>query len=283
MPRIEHITENNVEMKFCGKCKKFNPLDNFGNSCSTWDKLRPTCKNCLKEINLLNKDKRTEYNKQYWEKTKDEQKEKCKKWREENKEYVKEKMTEWLENNKEYKKQKDKEYRINNWEKKKEYNRNWQRKNYADMKSNPERAEELAQYKIKTNTSRRIREILGSNKSEKCMDYVGISLDDFKLHLEKQFTKEMTWENYGENKDKNKKDAWHIDHYIPCKAFDLSDPIQVKACFYYKNLRPLWASENIEKKDEYDEDELKEYLEWYNTNVENKKLSKKNNKKIIVV
>ena len=149
MPRIEHKIENNVEKKHCGKCKTFKPLDNFGNASDTWDLLRNTCKDCLKQENLNKKDKITEYNKKYWQETKKEQTEKNKKWKEENSEYYKAYMRNWLENNKEHKREKDKEYRIKNWEKRKEQINRWRKKDYHDMKTNPERREELFLLKIK--------------------------------------------------------------------------------------------------------------------------------------
>ena len=263
MPRIEHKIENNIESKYCGHCKIYKALINFGNSSTTWDTLRPTCKDCLKQGNVENKDKRTEYNKKYWEETKDTQKEKNKIWREENKEYVKEKMQDWLESNKERKKQTDKEYRIKNWDKKKEYNRNWRKADYDSMKNDSSRIDEFALYKIKSNTSRRIREMLGQQKSKKTMDYVGIKLDKFKEYLEFQFTEGMSWDNYGETIDKDKKNAWHIDHILPCNAFDFNNEMHVKACFYYENLRPFWATENIIKKDKYDVNEFNKYIEQF--------------------
>ena len=48
----------------------------------------------------------------------------------------------------------------------------------------------------------------------------------------------MTWKNYGE---------WHIDHIKPCSKFNLTDEEEQKKCFNYKNLQPLWASENTSK------------------------------------
>lgn len=54
-------------------------------------------------------------------------------------------------------------------------------------------------------------------------------------HIEAKFERDMTWENYGE---------WHIDHIMPCSAFDLTNPDHVKVCFNWQNLRPLWAKEN---------------------------------------
>jgi hypothetical protein len=52
----------------------------------------------------------------------------------------------------------------------------------------------------------------------------------------------MTFNNHGFGKDK-----WHIDHIIPCSAFNLTDIEQQQKCFNYKNLQPLWQEENFRK------------------------------------
>lgn len=57
-------------------------------------------------------------------------------------------------------------------------------------------------------------------------------------YLSLLFSDGMSWDNYGE---------WHIDHIIPCAAFDLSNPTEQKQCFHYTNLQPLWAYENKSK------------------------------------
>ncbi len=261
--RIEHQVNDGIESKWCGKCQTFKPLDKFGKSRQTWDKLRPTCKDCLHQHNVENKEQRTEYNKKYWQETKDVQKEKNKQWRENNKEHMKEYNRKWVEANKEHKKQKDAEYRIKNWDKKKAYNAKWQRENYAKMKADPNRTTELTEYKIKTNTSRRIREILGQDKSKKCMDYVGCSLDKFRIMLETQFQDGMSWNNYGENVEGGKTRVWHIDHRIPCDAFDFTKEIHKNACFHYKNLQPLWWDVNIKKLNKVDKEAFDNYIKWY--------------------
>jgi hypothetical protein len=261
--RINHQIIDDMECKWCGKCRVFKPLERFGVSKQTWDKFRPTCKDCLHEHNMNTKEQRTEYNKKYWEETKEAQSEKSKKWRENNKDRVKENMKRWLEENKEYKKQKDAEYRKRNWEHRKQMNAKWQRENYAKMKSDPSRMEELANHKIKYNTSRRIREILGQQKSDKCMDYVACSLVKFRILLETKFEDGMTWKNYGENPDGGKTRAWHIDHIIPCNAFDMKNPIHRKACFHYTNMQPLWWDANIRKKDTFDVKVRDNYIKWY--------------------
>lgn len=77
--------------------------------------------------------------------------------------------------------------------------------------------------------------------SLKIQEIVGCSPEQLRIHLESQFLPWMTWSNHGEK--------WHIDHEIPCRAFDLTDPEQAKRCFHYSNLRPLEAKENIRKSD----------------------------------
>ena len=69
---------------------------------------------------------------------------------------------------------------------------------------------------------------------------VGYTLDDLVLHLERQFTDGMSWENIG---------AWEIDHIRP-KAFfryETSEDDLFKECWSLANLRPLWARENRSK------------------------------------
>lgn len=69
----------------------------------------------------------------------------------------------------------------------------------------------------------------------------GYTADKLKKHLEQQFTKEMTWENYGE--------FWEIDHIIPISAFNFQTPddIDFKRCWALKNLQPLEKSINRSK------------------------------------
>lgn len=52
----------------------------------------------------------------------------------------------------------------------------------------------------------------------------------------------MNWDNYNH-------ETWHIDHIIPCAAFDLTNPIHQRICFNWRNLQPLWGNENISKHD----------------------------------
>ena len=72
---------------------------------------------------------------------------------------------------------------------------------------------------------------------------LGCTIEEFRDHLESQLTEGMSWDNRNE---------WHIDHIIPCAAFDLEDAEQQKVCFNYRNLQPLWAADNLKKSDSYE-------------------------------
>jgi len=69
--------------------------------------------------------------------------------------------------------------------------------------------------------------------------FIGTSLEGLQGWLELQWKPGMNWEEYGK--------AWHIDHKRPIASFDLTIEAEVKACFHFTNLQPLWADENIRK------------------------------------
>lgn len=85
----------------------------------------------------------------------------------------------------------------------------------------------------------------GVYKSEHTFDLLGCSIEYLRDYLEKQFEPGMSWDNIGE---------WHIDHIIPCSYFDLTDPIQQRICFNFRNLQPLWAKDNQTKSNKLFED-----------------------------
>ena len=85
----------------------------------------------------------------------------------------------------------------------------------------------------------RFKKFFKGGKSRSIRRLMGCTLPEFKKHLESQFAKGMTWENYGSK--------WHIDHILPCSSFDHTDFNQVKTCWHWTNLRPLCAIKNMQK------------------------------------
>jgi hypothetical protein len=72
--------------------------------------------------------------------------------------------------------------------------------------------------------------------------YLGCSIDDLKLYLERRFEDGMTWENH--TNDEGIK-GWHIHHIRPRASFNLSREVELKECFNFKNLTPKWGQENV--------------------------------------
>lgn len=68
---------------------------------------------------------------------------------------------------------------------------------------------------------------------------IGCPVHQLQEHLEKQFTPEMNWDNYGS--------YWHVDHIRPCASFDLSRREEQHRCFHFSNLQPLEGRENVRK------------------------------------
>lgn len=79
-------------------------------------------------------------------------------------------------------------------------------------------------------------------KSKRMVELLGFTLDEFKAHLEAQFTKGMSWEEFMAGRI-------HIDHVIPVASFNITSDScnEFVACWSLANLRPLWASENLSK------------------------------------
>jgi hypothetical protein len=174
---------------------------------------RYMCKDCNKEYNIKNKKHIKEYNKNRYENNRSEIINKIKTYHFNNKEKIKEYTKIWFKDNK---------HHINEYNRKK-YNSN-------------------IEFKIKLSLRNSLLKKLKYKNTEKIissLDLLGCSVQDFKLHLEKQFLPEMNWENHG--------DIWEIDHIKPCASFNLIDINQQKECFHYTNMQPLFKTTEIAK------------------------------------
>jgi len=95
-------------------------------------------------------------------------------------------------------------------------------------------------FKLLTTLRTGLRHFLkGTKKCSTTKELLGMNIDQFWNHLESKFKPGMTKENHGK--------IWHIDHIIPCAAFDQSNPEDQKVCWHYTNLQPLFVHENLSK------------------------------------
>tara|TARA_R110000782_G_scaffold255940_1_gene344833 strand:- start:322 stop:1041 length:720 start_codon:yes stop_codon:yes gene_type:complete len=226
-------------MKTCSKCNVEKELTEFyKNKARINGCVR--CKACYKEYDKEyrknNIEKLAEKNKEYRETNKEKLKEKAKEYRKNNKKKIKEKAKKY--NKKYYKKNKEKikgrgkEYRENNIEHIKEY-----MKGYSER--NKERYKIDSLYRLKINLRCRTVaafRLKGWKKNTKTQKTLGCSFKTAHKHIERQFTKGMTWDN---------KSEWHIDHIIPLSS--AKTELELMKLCHYRNLQPLWAKDNLEK------------------------------------
>jgi hypothetical protein len=203
----------------------------FSKNITKKDGLNNYCKICQKKYREKNKIKNNIYQQKYRKINK-------------SKLYLQNKI--YRINNKQKIRERDRKYRIKNknkirikhkeWSSKnKEYIRQYKNKQYHD------KYKHSLENRLRSSLRSRLRLAIGKGKKcTKTMDLIGCSLQDLRLHIEKQFINGMSWDNYGIN-------GWHIDHIKPCSSFDLTKIKEQKICFHYTNLQPLWAKDNLIK------------------------------------
>jgi hypothetical protein len=243
-----------VQQKVCSGCSLEKSLDSFTKNKRNKDGKESKCKDCCKKKNLENKEKKAEtmtkwreknpdYMKQYGQSEKS--KEYRKQYYKEHRQEYKDRTKEWRAENPEREKETRAKYNEENKEKLNEYHRKWK-----ENKRNTD-----VNYKLQSNLSRRIRyelnTLLKGKKTKRTTTYIGCSIDELKSFLSERLLNGMTWENYGS--------VWHIDHKIPCSSWDFSSEFESHCCWNYRNLQPMFASENQSKHDSYNENDKIEY------------------------
>jgi hypothetical protein len=91
------------------------------------------------------------------------------------------------------------------------------------------------------------RMLKGLSRHRKAEEYIGCSRAEMVKHIEAQFEKWMTWNNWGIGPSK-----WQIDHIIPCDKFNGTSDIQLRQCWHWTNLRPMRAKLNNRKGAKHD-------------------------------
>lgn len=171
------------------------------------------------------KKQKPKYNKKYYDSHKTQYYSYSKKWRELNREYYLQLGRNYYQQHKKENSLKCKEYSKIHRKQLNRYLRTWKK--------------EYPESILIDRLRKRIWDAIKNNyKSAHTLELLGCSIESLRIHLQKQFTKGMSWSNYGK---------WHIDHIKPCASFDLFKPKEQRKCFNYTNLQPLWAEDNLRK------------------------------------
>ena len=84
----------------------------------------------------------------------------------------------------------------------------------------------------------RVIQAINVNKTKSTEAELGYSFEEFKNHIESQFTDGMCWSNHGE---------WHVDHIKPVAAFVSEGVLSPSIINALDNLQPLAARDNQRK------------------------------------
>ena len=214
--RKPHIFEDNIEKKHCPLCDKNKILTDFNKQSSSWDKLGRMCRQCYIDYKQNKRQNDPKY------------KDKDKAYREEYKNSGRRRETS----------------QARYQEKKEEINK-------KSVGYNKKKYNEDPVHRILCLHRRRVRKMINDLKMNKYVGYrksklelLGCSREELKEWIENQFTEGMSWEKLGIN-------GIHIDHIRPCASFDLTKEEDVKKCFHFSNLQPLWAKDNLIKGAKY--------------------------------
>ena len=208
-------------MKACSKCKVKKDFSEFGRLTASKDGYRSECKICIKQYRSEKSEYIIEYRKKYAIKNKENRK-----------------LYKLI--NKDKIREQDRKYRLENKEK---YNQ-WRLDNKKKINDNANKYQKNRKsndslFKLRCTITSLIGNCIkrqGYKKTSRTHEILGCSFEDFKIHLENQFTEGMTWINHGE---------WHIDHIYPVSL--ATDEQHLTKLNHYTNLQPLWAIDNIKK------------------------------------
>ena len=95
--------------------------------------------------------------------------------------------------------------------------------------------------RVRTNKTFKSQNVRKTNKTNALL---GCSHSFFKNWIIHHLYGNMTLENYGS--------AWQIDHCLAVTSFNLLDGNDMKKCFNWVNLRPMYVKDNIIKGDKID-------------------------------
>lgn len=225
------------DSKKCCACGAIKGLACFHKDQKSKDGVSYCCKECAIEKThkwySRNRERAIERRKEYYAKNREEAIKKAHEWCINNPDKRFKIHRKWYDANKEEKKVKDKIRLVEKREHIREVARRYYRIKRQDVR-----------IRLSYNMSRAMHHVLkkGKKNNRHWESLAGYSRDELMKHLEKQFLPGMSWDNYGVR-------GWHIDHIIPKSAFNFTDieDIDFKKCWELKNLRPLWATDNIVK------------------------------------
>jgi len=93
------------------------------------------------------------------------------------------------------------------------------------------------QFRIANNMRTILSYLITGRQMTTSKDFGG-TREEIRNHLESLFYENMSWDNYGK---------WEVDHIRPVSSFNQCDDSDLKTCWHYSNIQPIWKKENRQK------------------------------------
>ena len=217
-----------METKTCSKCGETKELSHFNSDKSKADGKYPSCRDCKKNTD-----------KEYRTKNLEKKRSKDREYYKENSEVIKKRANDWYYQNTSRHIERMRQYYRDNYKKIKDTQKRWN-------EINKDKIQEYFRLKYENDVNHRLKVLLNGRlrqcvkvKAKHSFEYLACDIEYFKSWIEYQFDDKMSWDNIGE--------YWHLDHVIPCAAFDLTLEEEIHKCYNWSNIRPLYRIENISK------------------------------------
>ena len=245
---------NGEELRKCNSCGCKKLLKVHFSVRKNTNEYYKSCNNCV-ERSKESRKKNKEYQKQYRQEHKEEiliyRKQYNKQYRQDNKEAILIKQKQWREENKEAILIKQKQYYQENKEAMTTYKKQYRKdKRHHCEHNTPKHACKICSPlgHLKHLASSHIHNALNNHngKNDRTLNYLCCTIEEYRDHLERQFTPEMTWDNMG--------DYWQIDHIIPVLyKVDGQSPTEADVIerLKYTNTQPMLAEHNLSKGNRY--------------------------------
>lgn len=225
--------------KRCSKCKEYKPVKLFGKRTSSKDGKRSQCKVCEMAYAEMNREKKRARGRERYKNNREFLNEQCKDYQRKNKAKVRKYQASWTDKNREH---------VNKRRR---------------MRAKKRRKTDVP-WAIGKDLSSHLAHIMnGSQKHVAHLKMLKCSRVKLMGYMQRNFSEFMTFQNRGRWKVKydlpphpsdgtRQCGKWHVDHVVPKDAFDLSRPIEQHICEWYRNLKPVWATTNMQKSKKYD-------------------------------
>ena len=176
------------------------------------------------------KDRNKAYARKYYAANREKQIESATQWRAANSEKAQENQREYQKANRKKLQEKANEWKSAN----RELVRAQKRRRHVKKKADPVY---LMAGRVRARMHMALRE-KGFSKESTTAKMLGCSWKQFTKHIESQFANGMGWGNRSE---------WQLDHILPLSCATTIEGLEKLS--HYKNIRPLWAAENLLKSD----------------------------------